>query len=276
MDKITVVIPTLDRRESVIGCVESVLSQTRAPDEVVTVDNGSSDGTPDALRRRFERRIRVLSEPRRGVAYARNRGIDAAAGQIVAFIDDDALAASDWLAHLEACLTQTQALGTGGPAEPVWEAPPPSWLSRSSKALSSIGAFSLGTQRKPLNSRREFLIGTNCAFRRSVFDAGHRFLFIGAGRPGFGMEDVEFSVRIARIGPVYYEPAARVLHHIPKRKLTMLHLAASAFDNGRKKAAIGRPLLPRWKDDWKGVDAWMSAFSVAGYAAQRASRRPFE
>ena len=83
------------------------------------------------------------------------------------------------------------------------------------------------------------------------------------------MEDVEFSTRIARLGPVYYEPNARILHLIPKRKLTLGYLASFAFDNGRKKVAVGRPLMPRWQEDWRGVDAWISAFSLAGYVVER-------
>ena len=190
----------------------------------------------------------------------------------MAFIDDDAIADDDWLERLAACLRETGALGVGGPAVALWETPPPPWIARSSKALSSIGAFSLGSERRRLDGPRDFLGGANCAFRREVFDAGQRFLFISTGRPGFGMEDVEFSTRVGRLGPVYYEPSARVFHYIPRRRLTLAYLAACSFDNGRKKVAVGRPLLPRWRQDWRGVDAWMSAFSLAGYAVESLRR----
>jgi glycosyltransferase involved in cell wall biosynthesis len=270
MRPISVVIPTRDRRELVLACVASVLAQTRRPDEILVVDNGSRDGTLDALRRLEG--IKVLREPRPGVSHARNRGIESARGELVAFIDDDAAAAPDWLERLAACVESTGALGAGGPAEPVWEVPPPSWLSASPKALSAIGAFSLGAARRPLSGPHDFLIGTNCAFRRSVFEAGHRFLYIGPGRPGFGLEDVEFSSRIGRLGPVLYEPAARVFHRIPGRKLSLAHLAACSFDNGRKKAAVGRPLLPGRRKNFQPVDAWMTAFLTAGYVLQSALR----
>ncbi len=266
---ITVVIATRDRRDQARTCVESVLAQDPPPAEVVVVDNGSSDGTAAALDGRFGGRIRIVREARRGVWHARNRGIDEARGDVVAFIDDDAVAEPGWLAALAACLRETGAAGVGGPALPDWECPPPDYIARSAKALSYMGVFDLGPERRRLGGLRDYLIGTNCAFRRSVFDAGERLQAMGWGR-SVGGDDFEFSRRIAARLPVYYEPRAVVRHRIPRRKPRLRGLAGLGFDAGLKKVLIGRGLTPRGVSDLWGVDGWISAFSVAGYSIGRA------
>ncbi|GIW41111.1 MAG: glycosyl transferase [Candidatus Binatia bacterium] len=86
-----VVIPTRDRREMVAEAVVSVLRQTRKPDEIVVVDDGSADGTAEHLRREFGDAIRVVSTPPRGVAAARNLGVRSVRSRWVAFLDSDDL-----------------------------------------------------------------------------------------------------------------------------------------------------------------------------------------
>lgn len=266
MTRFTVVVTTRDRREGALAAAASALAQDPPPLEVLVIDNGSQDGTPEAIAARFGAAVRVAVEPRRGLSAARNRAVELARGDTIAFLDDDAAAAPGWLAALGRCLEETGALGCGGPAVPDWEAPPPARVLASAKAQSYMGVFSLGAERRPLSSFRDFLIGTNCAYRREVFAAGERFLDIPWGRP-VGGGDLEFSRRIMRRGPVWYEPAAIVRHRIPARKWSWRGLAATAFDYGMKKVAIGRPLSPRGPADLVGIDGYISAFSALGYAA---------
>jgi len=234
------------------------------PDEILVVDN-SSPGGAGVLEDEFLSRVRVLREERTGVSYARNCGIDNARGELLAFIDDDAQAHPEWLSRIVSCLEETGAAGVGGPTVPVWASPPPRYLMDSPKALSYIGVFSLGDERKRLAGFHDFLIGTNCAFQRAVFDEGHRFLPAALGRPLRVMEDLELSRRIAGKYPVFYDPGIIVYHRIPAHKATLAFLARTGFENGRMKAAIGRPLSPHgFRDVW-GVDGWISLFSASGY-----------
>jgi glycosyltransferase involved in cell wall biosynthesis len=96
---VSVVVPVLDMDDTVGACVEALLAQDYPADhyEVVVVDNGSSDRTLDVLR---PYPVTVLHEPRRGPASARNRGVDAASGQLVAFTDADCIPTRAWLAAL--------------------------------------------------------------------------------------------------------------------------------------------------------------------------------
>jgi GT2 family glycosyltransferase len=90
MSLVSAVIPTYDRRALVCEAVASVLGQTWSDLELIVVDDGSADGTAEALSARFDDpRLHVLRQENRGVSAARNRGVDAATGEWVAFLDSD-------------------------------------------------------------------------------------------------------------------------------------------------------------------------------------------
>ncbi|MFH1619006.1 MAG: glycosyltransferase family 2 protein [bacterium] len=267
---ISVIIPTRNRKAFTKRCIESLLAQSLKPDEILVVDNASSDDTAVFLESEFRGQIQIIREDSEGVAAARNRGIACAQGKVLAFIDDDAVAHPDWLASMLKCLEETGADGAGGPALPVWEEPPPPYVTRSRKVMSYISAFNPGGGRRRLTGPRDFLIGTNCAFRKEVFIAGHRFhrIYSGSRRLNVG-EDYEFSRRIAGIYPVFYDPAIIVSHYIPAFKMNLTYLARISFENGRMKAAIGGTLTPRGYRDMWGIDGWISVFSLAGYCYGR-------
>ena len=84
----SVVIPTYNRSHYVVEAVESALAQTTGDLEVIVVDDGSQDGTVDALSPYMDR-IRYLFQENRGMAAARNRGIDEARGEFVGLLDSD-------------------------------------------------------------------------------------------------------------------------------------------------------------------------------------------
>jgi hypothetical protein len=98
---VSVIIPTYERREYVGRAVRSVLAQTFSDFEVIVVDDGSTDGTEEALAG-VDPRIRYRWQPNRGVAAARNAGIGLARGGIVAFLDSD----NRWLPHHLALVTE--------------------------------------------------------------------------------------------------------------------------------------------------------------------------
>lgn len=87
---ISVVVPAHQAVLYLAECLESILAQTRMPDEVIVVDDGSTDDTA-AIASRFGPPVRVISTPHAGTAAARNTGIAAAAGNVIALCDDDDL-----------------------------------------------------------------------------------------------------------------------------------------------------------------------------------------
>src|SRR5687768_16286416 len=86
--QVSVVIPTFNRKNLVVRTIESVLAQTRAPLEVIVVDDGSTDSTSDALRKDGDRIVYVF-QSNAGVSAARNRGMQKATGDAIAFVDSD-------------------------------------------------------------------------------------------------------------------------------------------------------------------------------------------
>lgn len=83
------IIPTYDRRELVQRAIESVLAQTREVEEIIVVDDGSTDGTGPALAARYGDRIRYVRQDNAGVSAARNRGLALARGRFLALLDSD-------------------------------------------------------------------------------------------------------------------------------------------------------------------------------------------
>jgi O-antigen biosynthesis protein len=97
----SVIVPAYNAQPTIDECVRSLL-ELRYPSEaleLVVVDNGSTDATADILSR-YEGRVRVLHEPARGAAAARNAGLASAEGEVVAFTDADCVVDPDWLRHI--------------------------------------------------------------------------------------------------------------------------------------------------------------------------------
>ena len=89
-DRISAIIPAFNRRSEILRAIASCLGQTRPPDEILVIDDASTDGTADAVRALQDSRIILLRHARnRGAAAARNTGIEAATGEWIAFLDSD-------------------------------------------------------------------------------------------------------------------------------------------------------------------------------------------
>lgn len=97
--KVSIVIPVYNEAEPLVACLEAIAAQTVQPDEVIVVDNNSTD----ASRKLAEAYVftRLIQENRQGIVFARNRGYDAAAGDIIARIDADTVLPPDWVERVK-------------------------------------------------------------------------------------------------------------------------------------------------------------------------------
>ncbi len=97
--KISLVIPVYNEADHLAACLQAIARQTWRPHEVIVVDNNSSDGTA-VIAEAFDF-VTVLREPRQGVVHARNRGFNAASGDIIGRIDADTLLPPSWIAQVQ-------------------------------------------------------------------------------------------------------------------------------------------------------------------------------
>ena len=203
--KVSVVVPVLNGERTLGGCLTSILRTDYPADrrEVIVVDNGSSDATRTILDR-FP--VRVLSEPRRGPANARNRGIGAATGEIVAFTDADCVASRGWLRELVRAFDVRGAAGVAGEIFPF---PPATAAERYAARIRH-----LSPERYLRRATFPFAVTANLSFRRAVFERVGRF---DADSPRGG-ESTDFCTRFSRAtGEQLYLARAAVVFHRHRR-----------------------------------------------------------
>ncbi len=204
--EVSVVIPTYNRSALLRDAVASVLAQdAQTPFDIVIVDNNSQDDTESVARAlvgAHPGKVHYVRETQQGNAHARNCGVQAARGRIIAFIDDDVAVERDWLTTLANALRSHPEMSfVGGRVLPQWSGPPPSWLTPDH--WSPLALLDYGPEELIISGDRpRGLLTANIAFRRSVF-AG-----IGSFSPHLqrvknmigSMEDTEFLMRVCRSG----------------------------------------------------------------------------
>lgn len=241
---ISVVICTHNRARYLAGSLGSLARQTlpSAHFEVIFVDNASTDESATCAARLANDlpQLRILSEPTLGLSHARNAGWRAARGDVVAFLDDDAVAAPDWL---EVLLDTFQRHGErvaiiGGRVDPLWEAPPPDWLQP--PIWSVLSLLDLAPTEVVVGDR-QYVVGANLAMRRSVLQAVGGFR-ADLGRRGDALlsnEEVELRRRIEALGFItLYTPHAKVSHSIPASRMTRSWLRTRHYWQGVSDAVM--------------------------------------
>ena len=129
----SIIVCTYNRAESLKDTLAALAKLDVLPTrewEVVIVDNNSRDHTRQVVEemQRTWPRLRYVFEPEQGLSHARNRGIAESNGEITLFTDDDVLPEPDWLETTLAGMTEYGADACGGYIAPIWETPPPAWL----------------------------------------------------------------------------------------------------------------------------------------------------
>jgi GT2 family glycosyltransferase len=197
--RVSVVVCTYNGGRTLGQCLRSLANLKYPSFEVIVVDDGSTDNTGEVLSR-FPA-VRAIRQANRGLSHARNVGLHAATGAIVAYTDSDCYADPDWLTHLVDQLARTSAAAVGGPNL----TPEDGWLA-------ACVAASPGQPTHILESDQEaeHIPGCNMAFRRDDLLAigGFDEQFRKAG------DDVDVCWRFQHTGRwITFAPGAFVWHH---------------------------------------------------------------
>ncbi|MGH7745895.1 MAG: glycosyltransferase family 2 protein [Candidatus Dormibacteria bacterium] len=223
--KVSVIIPSKNRASVLADTLETLLSQTCIPDEIVIVDQSVGDETKKAVAN-FAERVRLsgsakpeflyLYDPNLiGAGAARNIAIDRSSGEILVFLDDDVLLEHDFLQEM--LLVYQQNSDVGGVSGVITNYPAPPWARRFWDALFYIGPFhderqpiywncDRLRQAKPIPVRR-FGSGLMSVKRSSL--NGDRF---DDWYKGAGPEDVDLTWRLSERCPLVITPQARLVH----------------------------------------------------------------
>jgi len=231
---------TMKRAALLAAAVGSLQRQTRRPDEVIVV----IDHAP-ALHHWAQTALggvtTVHSGHARGLSGARNSGVGIARGEVVAFLDDDAVAAPDWIERLQAAYVNPSVVGAGGAVLPAWEVRRPRWMPEEFDWV--VGCSYRGLPDRPAVVRN--LIGCNMSFRRGAIERIGGFA-AGLGRHGtrpLGCEETDLCLRLATAQPgatILFDPATTVRHHVGRSRATLRYFVARCHAEGLSKAEVVR------------------------------------
>lgn len=238
----SIIVCSYNRAESLRDTLRALRAQKTNPArqwEVVVVDNNSKDRTRTVVEevQREWSLLRYEFQGEQGLSHARNHGIAAAHGNTLLFTDDDVLPEPDWMEVTLAGLEQYRADSCGGYIAPIWEVPPPGWLTER-----FYGFLAIRTERSDdyeITSPSQAPFGANMAFRREVFEKVGGF-DTSRGRKGKVLasgEDGELFERILSAGlKAVFLGQSRVHHKVESFRLTKRYFRRWRFQTSRNIA----------------------------------------
>ncbi|MFY9529363.1 MAG: glycosyltransferase [Candidatus Acidiferrales bacterium] len=235
---ISVIVCSRNRAQTLPLVLESLFTSANVGSsdwEMLVVDNDSTDGTAALCRsyqNRFPRHFRFLAEPKHGKSNALNRAVTSARGDILAFTDDDAVCAPDYLQAIRNVFSEDGIDAAQGRVLLECEGGRPDWMD--DLISLSLGLRDHGDE---VTNLAGTLDGVNMMVRAEVFQRIGGFCAeLGPGAVGL-WEDTEISLRMRKNGfRLVYAPQVLVHHHLPRNRVTMAELRKRSFQNGRAVA----------------------------------------
>ena len=236
---------TFDRFADTTAAVESALDQTVDVEQaLVAVDHNPE--LADELRKALPSSVTFcLNEGERGESATRNAGVAKATGDIVAFLDDDAVAEHDWLENLLAPFENPNTMVVGGRSVPAWErGEAPFWFPREYEFM--IGCTGhvelvIADDKQVRNST-----GSNMAVRRKALEEiGGWTEELGRGPVKTGGAEADLCLRIKSAIPgslVVHERTAVVHHKVPLQRSTLKYVFTYAYNEGLVRAMLRQRL----------------------------------
>ncbi len=226
------------RWDNLTEAVGSLRQQTVASLEIIVVID-HNEPLLQSARQLLSESVVIENSEQRGLSGARNSGIRAARGELIAFLDDDAVAAPDWLERLIAAYDTDDVMGVGGAIEPLWPSLRPRWFPTEFDWVVGCTYRGMPVTRSAVRN----VIGANMSFRREVFDE-IGFFHSGVGRVDarpVGCDETELCIRAHQHWPrrtIIYEPSARVNHRVTPARASWEYFRSRCYAEGLSKALI--------------------------------------
>jgi len=220
--KISVIIVNYNRPHEVKDAVQSLISQSVKPFEVIIIDDASK--SPLSMKVDGSKIKLVRFDEEIGLSSARNYGIKAAKGEYIAFMDDDCVASEHWIEELQKGIKVGGEI-LGGPLRPLFRAAPPKWWNEN-----DLGYFAgVG------NAETQEIWGANMVFKKEVFKT------IGVFNPSIGrqkgkllaFEDKNLILKGKKSYRVLFLPKAEVYHLVRSQRLTLSYMIRWSFSHGK-------------------------------------------
>lgn len=249
MMKISIIMCTYDRSEDLSKALNSLacLEVRDGWNYTVQVVDNSPDGrmkdvVSEVMAKWPAGKLIYQREPKRGKGHAMNAGIAAAAGDIIAFTDDDVIVDPQWLVETIRCFETTQCDGVGGRVLPDFPKGTPQWIIDNGVQLAgSVVIYDYGAETLLFKRGMYPFIGANIVFKKHVFaQCGLFRTDLGPGMPTMG-EDTEFIERLSNKGKkLMYCGQALVKHPFDPSRMGLghvarWHIALGRFDALREK-----------------------------------------
>ncbi|MFI6550597.1 glycosyltransferase family 2 protein [Streptomyces prunicolor] len=245
---VVICVYTEDRWEDILAAVSSVRAQSRpALETLLVVDHNPA--LLDRLTREYKDveetgEVRVLANAGpRGLSAGRNTGIAVSRGEVIAFLDDDAVAEREWLRYFAEAYTDPKVMAVGGRTMPIWASGRrPAWFPEEFDWV--VGCTYRGLPPGLVQVRN--VLGGNASFRRTAFDAAGGFA-TGIGRDGdkrpLGGEETELCIRLTRARPdavLLIDDRAVIHHRVPAVREHFGYFRTRTYAEGLSKALVAR------------------------------------
>lgn len=249
MTGFSLIIPTYNRDAYLRKTLQSLNELIVPPNvrcEVLVIDNNCQDNTQQVVAEAADRHrlsIRRILETRQGLSYARNRGLDEAAEEMIVYLDDDILINPKWISGCMQLLQDFQVDAVVGPIYPLFEQDPPDHMHGRALDMISSGYSRRGEVPALLpQSKAHELTGCNFGVTRKMAEKLQGFN-LHLGRIGDRLlagEDWDFGIRlVAAGGRTAYHPDCSIQHVMVTKKMTKEYLRERAWESGVTARQMG-------------------------------------